>query len=142
MATKAKKPIIFGPIEADGSIIPHHNGAAPSGAPEMRRMKVKFSMPKRDYLKEVKANNTPSTFKTYQSHLNRFDRHLATEGQPDADLEYALSVQTLTRFKYSLSKGIKKDGPLLGQSVRSWGYDTPVAGSTRAQPPSDYLNLT
>jgi hypothetical protein len=51
MATKAKKPIIFGPIEADGSIIPHHNGDAPSGAPEMRRMKVKFSMPKRDYLR-------------------------------------------------------------------------------------------
>ncbi len=80
---------------------------------------MNFSMPKRDYLMEVKANNTPSTFKTYQSMLNRYERWLAAEGQPDADLEYALAVQTLTRFKYSLSRGIKKDGPLLGQSVRS-----------------------
>lgn len=116
---KEKNQIIFPPPELNGTIMPHHNDDAPSGASKTRRMKVQYSIFKRDFLREVQANNTQSTFKTYQSMLNRYERWLAAEGQPDADLEYALAVQTITRFKYSLNQGIKKNGPLLGQTVRA-----------------------
>jgi integrase/recombinase XerC len=81
---------------------------------------VHFKMVKQDYLLEVKTTRTHATVKTYQSMLNRYERHLAVQGQPDPDVEFALDLSTLNGYKYSLlSKGVKKDGPLLGQSVRA-----------------------
>ncbi|MGI4791262.1 MAG: tyrosine-type recombinase/integrase [Janthinobacterium lividum] len=89
---------------------------------------INFNDGKRDYLLDVKANKTYSTFQTYQSMLNRFGKYLsAVERQDDPDMEFALSLQVLTEYKQSLSKqGIKKNGGLLGQSVR--GVMGPIKG--------------
>lgn len=95
---------------------PVHSG----DIPERTLRLVNFRIVKQDYLREIKTTKTHATFKTYQSMLNRYERYLATQGQPDPDSEFALDLPTLDGYKYSLmNKGIKKDGPLLGQSVRA-----------------------
>jgi len=79
-----------------------------------RRLKtMNYKMVVKDFLAEVKANNTKTTFYSFQAGLNRYGRHLAEQGLADPDCEYALSAPALNAYKYSLA-----DRGLLGQSVK------------------------
>lgn len=98
----------FPPIDPFGTIIRRDKETA------KRKMKtMNYKMVTKDFLAEVKANKTRSTFYSFQSGLNRYGRYLDAEGMGDADCEYALSMPALNAYKYKLVAS-----GLLGQSTK------------------------
>jgi len=66
---------------------------------------MQFELVKNDYLNYVKYEqaHAASTFTTYQSWLNRYQRFLADNGFKDPDVSQAIDVSILRKYLYHLS---------------------------------------
>ena len=67
---------------------------------------MKFADLKKDYVTNLRYGRkaAETTCVGYQSHLNHYERYLASEGHPDADVEYALSADALQTYQYALAR--------------------------------------
>ncbi len=67
---------------------------------------LKFAECKEKYINTLRhgQNAADTTCVGYQSHLNHYQRYLEAEGHEDVDVEYALSVDALETYQFSLSK--------------------------------------
>jgi site-specific recombinase XerD len=72
---------------------------------QIGRLTMDFGIIKNDYLQYIQheLNLAHSTFVTYQSWLNRYERWLTDEGMKDPGANQALSVTILRKYLYSLS---------------------------------------
>lgn len=101
--------IIFPPPAPNGTIIIQ---TTPMGQKRMMKM-VNYDLQAKNYLDEVKANKTRTTFISFQAGLNRYGRYLAADGMKDSNCEYALSPTALNAYKSSLA-----ETGILGQSIK------------------------
>ena len=74
---------------------------------------VNYDLQAKNYLDEVRANKTRTTFASFQAGLNRYGRYLAADGMKDSNCEYALSATALNAYKSSLA-----ETGILGQSIK------------------------